>query len=748
MPSDLTRRAFLKCSATAGISLLLAFHLTRKLRAAEGISGSDKASLSPNAWLEIGPKGDVKIWCGRSEMGQGVWTSLPMIVAEELGCDWSRVEVVQADLDAKYGDQLTGGSLSVRTSYGDLRRAGAAAREMLITAAAVEWGVPPAGCRAEAGSVIHAPTGRKVAFTELVERALALPAPKDPLLKVPSTFELIGHGSIRKDTPLKVSGKARFGIDVRVPGMLVASVERCPVFGGSVKRYNSENAAKFPGVRKIVKVNATALTHHFGDAMGPGNQNFTRAGVAVVADSTWAALQARKALEVEWDEGTFAKESTASLREQMKNLAEKPGYVLRNDGDFDAAYAGATTKLEAVYEVPFLAHTTMEPMNCTAHVHDGGCEIWAPTQIPGAAAEAIARALEIPRERISVHVTFLGGGFGRRLIQDYAVEAAQISRDAGAPVQVVWTREDDLRHDYYRPAAYHALRAGLDAKGNLVAWRHRAASPSIGVFYRGTQISPGAAAEVNGSDFPAFGVPNFRVEFARAECGVPLGYWRSVENSGNQFVLSGFLDEAAAAAKRDAVEYLLALLGPARKIALGGDNGVIDVGRRRRVIEYVAERAGWGQALPYGMGRGIATQYGYGSYVAQVAEASYDSTAQRVRIHRVVCAIDCGLAIYSDGVKAQMESAIHFGLAAALKSAITVNNGRIEQSNFHDYEVLHMSDAPAKIEVHIVPSSDAPGGCGEPGVPPIAPALCNALFAVTGRRIRRLPIARVDLQGP
>jgi isoquinoline 1-oxidoreductase subunit beta len=417
--------------------------------------------------------------------------------------------------------------------------------------------------------------------------------------------------------------------------------------------------------------------------------------------------------------------------------------VLRNDGDFDAAWASADSKLEAVYEVPFLAHATMEPMNCTAHVHDGGCELWAPTQIPGAAAEAIAKALNIPREKIRVHITFLGGGFGRRLIQDYAVEAALISRDVGAPVQVVWTRQDDIQHDYYRPAAVHALQAGLDSRGNVVAWRHRASSPSIGAFYEGTQISPAAAAELNGPDFPAFGVPNFRVEFARLDCGVPVGYWRSVENSGNQFVISSFLDEAAAAAKRDPVEFHLALLGAPRKIQLGHDS-FIDVGRRRGVIELAAEKSAWTKALPSGLGRGIATQFGYGSYVAQVVEASCDFGSKKIRIHRVVCAIDCGVAIHPDGVKAQMESAIHFGLAAALKGEITVSNGRIEQSNFHDYEVLRLPDAPEKIEVHIVPSDNPPGGCGEPGVPPIAPALCNALFAATGKRIRRLPISSSD----
>jgi isoquinoline 1-oxidoreductase beta subunit len=693
----------------------------------------------------VAPGGDVKIWCGKSEMGQGVRTALPMIVAEELCCDWRHVMVVEADLDPKYGDQLTGGSLSVRTSYENLRKAGAAAREMLISAAAIEWNVPHAQCRAENGSVVHPETSRSLAYSQLLAGAAGLEPPADPRVKKPSDFGLIGKATRRTDTPLKVNGSARFGIDVRVPGMLVASVERCPVFGGTLVRYNADKVRGLPGVRAVIEVKPAHLTHQFGDQSGPGSRNYSCAGVAVLADSTWAAIEARKALEIEWDEGVSAKETTASLREVFLNLVSSEGTLMRSDGDFYKAQAGAAAKLEAVYEVPFLAHATMEPMNCTAHVRDGECELWAPTQVPGAAAESVAKALGIPRERVRVHVTFIGGGFGRRLIQDYAVEAALISRDAHGPVQVVWTREDDIRHDFYRPAAYHALDAGLDHRGNLIAWRHRATSPSIDIFYSGTGISPRGAAQLDGSSFPAYGVPNLRLEFAVADSGLPLGYWRSVENSGNQFVISSFLDEAAVAAGRDPVDFLLSVLGPARIIDLG-DREVIDVGRRRRVIELAAEKAGWGKVLSKGTGRGIAAHFGYGSYVAQVAEASCDASTGTVRIHRVVCAIDCGTAVNPLGVKAQMEGAINFGLAAALKSAITVNRGRVEQGNFHDYEVLRMSDSPAEIEVHIVPSTDPPGGCGEPGVPPIAAALGNAIFAATGKRVRRLPIRASDLR--
>jgi isoquinoline 1-oxidoreductase beta subunit len=669
-----------------------------------------------------------------------------MIVAEELSCDWQRVEVLQADLDPKYGEQLTGGSGSVRTSYDNLRKAGAAAREMLLSAATAQWNVPPSECRAENSFIIHAPTQRKLAFEKLLATASALQPPADPPLKNPSDFTLIGTPTRRTDTKLKITGAAQFGIDTRVPGMLIASVERSPVYGGTPRRFNADEVKSSPHVRAVFEVMSAHLTHQFGETSGPGSRNYTSSGVAVVADSTWAAMQARKLLKVEWNEPPSASETTASLREKMLRLTSEPGTVIRSDGDFEKAHAAAARKIEAVYEVPFLAHATMEPVNCTAHVRGDSCELWAPTQIPGAAAESVASALGIPRERVKVHVTFIGGGFGRRLIQDYAVEAALISRDAGAPVQVVWSREDDIRHDFYRPAACHVLQAGLDARGQLVSWRHRGSSPSIETFYNGTGISPQAAAQVDSLDFPAPFIPNFRLEFAVAESGMPLGYWRSVDSSGNQFALSSFFDEAAHAAGRDPVEFLLSTLGPARKMDLGQNRGTLDVARRRRVIELAAEKSGWGKSLPGGAARGIGIGFGWGSFVAEVAEVSCDPSKGTIRVNRVVCAIDCGLAINPLGVEAQMEGAINFGLAATLKSAITLEHGRVQQSNFNDYEVLRMNDAPAVIDVYIVPSPDPPGGCGEPGVPPIAPAVGNAIFAATGRRIRRLPIRAGDLR--
>jgi isoquinoline 1-oxidoreductase beta subunit len=677
-------------------------------------------------------------------MGQGVRTNLPMIVAEELSCDWTKVKVVEADLDAKYGEQLTGGSLSTRTSYTNLRKAGAAAREMLVSAAAGEWQVERTECRAENSAVWHAATKRTLTYGQLTERASALLPPADPPLKNPADFKLIGKPTRRTDTPQKVNGSATFGLDVRVPGMLFASVERSPVYGGAPRSFNADEVKSAAPVRAVLELKSAHLTHQFGETSGPGSRNYSCAGVAVVADSTWAAIAARKLLKVEWNEPPAASETTASLREQMHRFASAPGAVIRSDGDFDKAHAAADKRIEAVYEVPFLAHATMEPVNCTAHVRGDFCELWAPTQIPGAARASVASALGIPRENVKVHVTFIGGGFGRRLIQDYAVEAALISRDAGAPVQVVWSREDDIRHDFYRPAACHIMEAGLDSRGQLISWRHRGCSPSIETFYNGTGISPSAAAQVDSLDFPALFVPHFRLEFTVAESGMPLGYWRSVDSSGNQFALSSFFDEAAHAAGRDPLEFLLATFGSARKISLR-NNETFDVGRRRAVVELAAEKSGWHKALARGRGRGIAASFGWGSYVAHVAEITCHAKTGAIRIDRVVCAVDCGTAINPLGIEAQMEGAINFGLAATLKSAITVEGGRIQQSNFHDYEVLRMSDAPPIVEVYIVPSTEPPGGCGEPGVPSVAPAVGNAIFAATGKRVRRLPIRPADL---
>jgi isoquinoline 1-oxidoreductase subunit beta len=667
-------------------------------------------------------------------MGQGTLTGLAQLVAEELECDWSKVTTQGVtpgeNLASKraWGEMGTGGSRGIRTSQDYVRRGGAAARMMLLQAAADQWQVPVAELSVADGVITHAASKRSTSYGKVAAAAalLTAPDPKSIKLKDPKVWKIAGKPMKRLDTADKLNGSKVYAIDLTLPGMLCAAIKDCPVFGGKLESYDEAKIAGRPGVHRVVKVKDTA--------------------VAVVADTWWRAKAALEALPIVWDEGPNASQSSALIAEHVKEgLTASTTNGDWHKGDAVKAIESAAKKVEAVYSTPFLAHATMEPMNCTAHFRDGECELWVPTQVPGAAAESVASALGIPRERVKVHVTFIGGGFGRRLIQDYAVEAALLSRDAGPPVQVVWSREDDIRHDFYRPAAVHVLQAGLDAQGQLISWRHRGSSPSIETFYNGTGISPQAAAQVDSLDFPALLIPNFRLEFAVAESGMPLGYWRSVDASGNQFVLSSFFDEAAHAAGGDPLEFLLAAFGPARKIPVGNGE-TLDVGRRRGVIELAAEKSNWHQPLPAGRGRGIAAAFGWGSYVAQVAEVTCDANKGTLRVDRVVCVIDCGLAVNPLSVKAQMESAINFGLAQTLKSAITVSGGKVEQSNFHDYEVLRLNDAPPIIEVHIVPSTEPPGGCGEPGVPPVAPAVANAIFAATGKRLRRLPIRAADLR--
>jgi len=665
--------------------------------------------FEPSAWIQIDATGQVTLWVSKSEMGQGPLTSLAMILADELDADWKTVQVRQAPADeARYGVQTTGGSDSIRSMHEPLRKAGAAAREMLISAAASIWQVDPKLCRAENGVVTHLPSRRRRTFAALVERAARQGVPPDPVLKEPRDFRLMGTPVRRVDAPAKVRGAAVFGSDVREPGLLVAAVARPETLGSRAGAHDDTQALKVPGVRKVLPV---------GD------------GVAVLAEGTWAAFEGRRALRVTWEPGPNATASTASILKEWEAAGKKTGVLGRNDGDAAAVLAKAGPgKVESVYELPFLAHAAMEPLTCTAHVKKESCEVWAPSQAPGGVVESAMRITGLPREAITVHVPFMGGGFGRRLEQDFTEEAITLSRDSGFPVRVAWSRDDDMRHDFYRPGSRHLLGGFVDASGSLVAWSHRVVAPSIGK--PGARYGDGDVAALSGASNLPYAVPNVRVEHVMANTPMPLGYWRSVYDSQNAFANESFMDELARGSGWDPYEF--------RR------NHLADSPRHLGVLDLAADKAGWRRPPAPGIGRGIALHQSFGSYVAQVVEASV-SAAGKIRVHRVVCAIDCGRVVNPLGLEAQMEGAVVFGLSAALKGEITLKAGAVEQSNFDTYDVLRMGEMPA-IECHIVPSEEPPTGAGEPPVPPVAPALANALRAATGVRLRKLPFRAADLR--
>jgi len=706
---DHDRRKFLKVSAAAGGGLLIGFHLPWL---APPVQAAPAAAFAPNAWLRVDRSGTVTIMVGQSEMGQGIMTSLPMIVAEELEADWSkvRVEVPLADLAYARPDskiQGTGSSASVRRLYEPLRRAGATGRQMLVSAAAKTWDTGAAECYAAKGFVIHQPSGRKLGYGQLVDKAAVLPVPADAPLKKPADFKIIGQPLPRTDTPQKVSGKAVYGIDVKVPGILTAVVARCPVFGGTVKDFNADKTKTIKGVRHVVPISS---------------------GVAVVADTFWAAKQGRDALTVNWDEGELADLDSDDLRKTYAELAQKPGAVARNDGNAEQAIKTSAKRIAAVYEVPFLAHATMEPMNCTAHVTKDGCEIWAPTQSQTRAQRVAGEITGIAPEAVKVHTTFLGGGFGRRSDTDYIVDAVEASKALGVPVKVIYTREDDMQHDFYRPATYNVMRAALDDQGRPVAWWHRAVGPSIAARTNPGRIKDGLdPGALQGAIELPYDIANIYVDHVMHNT-IPVGIWRSVGDSQNAFVTQCFIDELAIASGTDPYEFRRRYLKSPR---------------HKTVLELAATKAGWGQPLPNGVHRGIAVHFSYAAWVAQVAEVSVAADGN-VKVHRVVCAVDCGTVVNPDTVKAQMEGGIVYGLTAALYGEITLEDGRAVQSNFDTYRMLRMPAMP-KIEVYIVDSKEPPGGVGEPGVPPIAPAICNAIFAATGKRVRELPIKKTRL---
>jgi len=706
--TSLSRRRLLQAGTAAGggliLSVFLPFPNHRSQAAAED-------GFAPNAFVRIGSDGQVVLTMPYVEMGQGTYTSIPMLIAEELEVNPQQVRLEHAPPNEKLyanpllGVQATGNSNAIRGAWKPLREAGATARIILVAAAAARWSVDPASCRAQDGEVVHPPTGRRLKYGELATEAAKMPVPAGVTLKAPADFKLIGTPAKRLDAPAKVNGTAVYGIDARPPGVKIATLAQSPVFGGRVKSVDDAAAKAVKGVRQIVRLD---------DA------------VAVVADHMGAAKKGLAALKIEWDDGPHANLVTADVARELERATLGSGAVAQSIGDADKAMASAATKIEATYQVPFLAHATMEPMNCTVHMRWDACEIWIGSQAVARVQAMAAKAAGLPPEKVIVHNHLVGGGFGRRLEADGAVRAVEIAKHVDGPVKVVWTREEDIQHDMYRPYWFDRISAGLNEQGRPVAWKNRFAGSSVIARWLPPGFKDGLDPDsTEGAIDLVYDLPNFHVEFVRAEpLGIPTAFWRSVGPSHNVFVTESFIDELAAAAKQDAVAYRRALLDKSP--------------RARAVLDLAAEKAGWGQALPKGSGRGVSLQSAFGSYQAYVAEVEV-SKQGTVRVRRVVCAVDCGTVVNPDTVEAQIQSGIMFGATAALYGEISLKSGRVEQSNFDTYQVLRMNEAPA-IDVHIVKSSEPPGGMGETGTSAIVPAIANAIFAATGKRLRKMPI--------
>jgi isoquinoline 1-oxidoreductase subunit beta len=698
------RRSFLQVSSGAAGGLMLGFYLPVR-----GAAQTNAAPSKLNAFVRIGSDDSVTLMIHKSEMGQGTVTSLSQLLAEELGCDWKKIRTEFPGVEPAYaGGGMMGayGSLSIRTSWQPLRQAGAAAREMLLQAAAQKWSVDKSQCRAENSAVVNTASNARLSYGSLADAAAKLPGPTGVKLKDAKDFKLIGTSPRRLDTPSKVNGTATFGLDVKRPGMLYASLERCPVFGGKVASFDGTKAKAVPGVKQVVQISN---------------------GVAVIADNTWSAMEGRKALTVMWDEGPRANTSTDSLRKMFAELSTKPGANARKVGDADAALASAAKKIEAVYEAPYLSHAPMEPLNAVAHVRPDGCDVWAGTQIQSVARMTAAQITGLPQEKVEIHTQYLGGGFGRRGGADFIGEAVEIAKAvSGTPVKLTWTREDDIQHDNYRPASYVKFAAGLDAQGMPTAITASVVCPSFGGIQNGVD-----STSVEGIRDIAYNIPNFSVNYNPPDAGIPVSYWRSVGFSQNTFFMESFIDELAAATGKDPVEFRRRLLGTDPRNA-----------RYLAVLNLAAEKAGWGKPLPAGRFRGVGIVNNIGSFNAQVAEVSV--TQGKVKVHRVVAAVDCGQVINPAIVAQQIESGIAYGLSTALKIGITLNRGRVVQTNFNSYDPLRIDEMPV-VEVHIVPSTAAPGGIGEASTPSVIPAVTNAVFAATGKRARMLPMKAADL---
>ena len=706
MSKILNRRSFLKVTAAGG-ALIVGGYIPG-LQEPGTVEAA--AVFEPNVWVKITPDSTVTIVLSQLEMGQGVMTSMPMLVAEELDVDFNKIKTEWAPADPKYGNpnfggaQLTAGSNSVRGMWKILRESGATARLMLITAAAQTWSVPENTISTDKGEVVHKATGRRLKYGALVDKASTLPVPKGVRLKDPKEFNLLGVSTPRLDIPEKVNGKAVFGMDVKRPGMLVATVVKCPTFGGKVESFNADKAKAVPGVRHVVKISS---------------------GVAVVADNYWAASKAAKVLlaDVKWNEGPLANLTSDDIRKKYVLLAEQPGKVARNNGDASAAMKNNPKSFERVYELPFLAHACMEPMNCTADVRPDRCDVWVPTQGQTASHEAAVAASGLPGKSVNIYTTYLGGGFGRRGEADFVTDAVETSKAVGKPVKVIWSREDDIQHDFYRPVSYARMWGAVDGSGKATVFMQRLVQQSL--MKRLGPLPPDGIdrISVDGSATLPYDIPNVRVEYIETDPGIPYGFWRSVGASVQGYVVEAFIDEVAAAAGKDPYQFRHDMLSKAP--------------RHRAVLELVAEKSGWGKPLPAGHARGIAMMEAFGSIVGQVAEVSVTNGA--VKIHKMWCAVDTGWVINPDTIKAQMEGGTLYGLTAALKGEITIKNGGVMQHHFNDYQMIRHPEAP-EVDVHIVPSAEEPGGIGEPSTAVAAGALVNAIAAATGKRIYKLPI--------
>lgn len=701
--TPLSRREFVITGVAAGAGLVVGFHLPHR--------SSGNGTFAPNAYLRITPDNKIVVVVPRSEMGQGVRTALPMILAEELEADLNQITIEQAGASRLFGDQTTGGSASVRTTWDPLRRAGASAREMLISAAALEWNVPRSECTAERASVVHAKSNRTMSYGQLVHRASTLPIPADAPLKQAKDYKLVGKRVPRLDTLAKVTGKAEYGIDFRLPNMKYAMLARCTVCGGKVNSFDDKETRKIPGVNFVGKLNDSA--------------------VAVVADSVWGAMEGKRVLNVTWDEGPHRNLTSNDISQDLKQAASRQGVALYAVGDVKKV---SGRKLEAVYELPFMAHAPMEPGNCTAHFQGSRCELWAPTQVPQDVRDSVATALGLDPDQVQVNVTLMGGGFGRRLEHDYAVEAALVSKAVNAPVKVIWSREDDMRCSTYRPASYHKMSAVLDGQGWPAAFSHALVTPSVNA-QKGTTLDGGVDPDMKDEVALVYSFPNALLQWVQTETPVPLGWMRSVYALQAAFANECFLDELAAAVGKDPLAYRLHLLSKDEDIKFF--DATWKTSRMRGVLQLAAEKANWSKPLPSGRFRGIACFGCFSSYAAEVVEISMEN--DKPRVHRVVAAVDCGQVVNPNILEQQLQGGVIYALTNALRARITIDKGRVVQGNFDDYEPIRMSEAPV-VEGFFVPSEESPSGIGEPTVPPLAPALCNAIFAATRKRVRALPI--------